>query len=371
MKFTIEKNELINLLKTPCGIINNNNINHILTGILIECKNNELIVISSNNNLSIKSTTKNLTIHKDGYVLIYGKLFYNIITKLKDVQVNFEVVDNSIVRISTPTFSSDLNLLDNVNYPLINFDVLNYNECEIPNPHLQKVINKLINTTNPLFDRVTPLNGILFDSTRLNDFLESVGTDGHHLSYIKTPYTGNKFKIVIGVDILRTLQELITKDNKIVFYTKNNHLIIKLNNCILNCRLLEGDYPSAIKAIETTQKLHFLVNKQEISAAIDRGVILASTDKKPTIVFNINTDLLKISCKSIEYGSSYEEIKIKQYSGLTSINVSFNIKYLSNLIKNVENDEILFEFTEANKHFFVKDLKDPNYLSLILPIRSI
>jgi DNA polymerase-3 subunit beta len=200
--------------------------------------------------------------------------------------------------------------------------------------------------------------------------VESIGTDGHHLSYLKQEYQGEKFKIIISVDILRTIEELLSNKKEILFYLKNKQLIIDINNILFNCRLLEGEYPSAIKALETQLQFHFLVNKQEIFNAIERGLVLASADKKPSVLFNINPDILKLSCRSIEYGSSYEEVVIKNFKS-GSVSVSFNVKYLQNLIKNIDNNEILFQFTDGNKHFFVKDPNDVNYTSLILPIRMI
>jgi DNA polymerase-3 subunit beta len=371
MKFTIEKNKLIHLLKLPSSIIDSTTVNPILAGCLLEIKNNILTAIASNNNVSIKSNTNSLAIKEEGKILVHAKLLYNIINKLKESDITLEVVDNSIIRISTPSFSSDLNLLDNFGYPSINFNTASFSKCVIPQEHLRKVINKLINTTNPIKDRTTPLNGILFDTTRLDGFIESVGTDGHHLSYLKSPYSGEKFKIVVAIDVLKTINELITEQVKeINFYLKNNQLIIQINNILFNCRLIESEYPSAIKAIETQQQFHFLINKQEMFNAIERGMVLASADKKPSVLFNINPNLLKLSCRSIEYGSSYEELTIKEYTG-NNISVSFNVIYISNLIKNINNKEILVEFTESNKHFFIKDPKDTNYLSLILPIRMI
>ncbi|MDR1234622.1 MAG: DNA polymerase III subunit beta [Mycoplasmataceae bacterium] len=370
MKFTIEKQKFINILKIPSSIIDSGGINPILMGILLECKNNHLTIVSSNNNLSIKSSTQDLKIEKEGKVLIHGKLLYNVINKLKETSITLEVVDNSIMRISTPSFSSDLILLDNFGYPSINFEYQDWTKCPINGDYLRKVVKKLLNTTNISNDRTTPLNGILFDSTRLDGFVESIGTDGHHLSYLKQEYQGEKFKIIISVDILRTIEELLSNKKEILFYLKNKQLIIDINNILFNCRLLEGEYPSAIKALETQLQFHFLVNKQEIFNAIERGLVLASADKKPSVLFNINPDILKLSCRSIEYGSSYEEVVIKNFKS-GSVSVSFNVKYLQNLIKNIDNNEILFQFTDGNKHFFVKDPNDVNYTSLILPIRMI
>jgi DNA polymerase-3 subunit beta len=210
----------------------------------------------------------------------------------------------------------------------------------------------------------------LFDSTRLEGFVECVGTDGHHLSYLKTSFIGEKFKIIVSVENLRNITELINKDQEVIFYLQNKQLIIQIQQTLFNCRLIEGDYPSAIKAIEAPQQFQFSINKQELLNAIERGIVLASAEKKPSILCNITNNLIKISCRSIEYGSSYEEIPITNYTG-SPINVSFNVKYLMDLIKNIDDSDVLFEFTESNKPFFIKDAKNPNYTSLILPIRII
>jgi DNA polymerase III sliding clamp (beta) subunit (PCNA family) len=122
MKFTIEKNTFLNLLKLPTNIVDNTNINPVLTGIVVECKDKQLTIISSNNNLSLRSSCDDVEIIKTGKVLIRGKLLFSIINKLKQSKITFEVVDNSIVRISTNNFSSDINLLDDVSYPSINFN---------------------------------------------------------------------------------------------------------------------------------------------------------------------------------------------------------------------------------------------------------
>jgi DNA polymerase-3 subunit beta len=204
----------------------------------------------------------------------------------------------------------------------------------------------------------------------LEGFLECVGTDGHHLSYLKTPFTGEKFKIIISVENLRNISELINKDQNIAFHLLNKQLIIEMQQTLLNCRLIDGDYPSAIKAIEAPQQFEFSINKNELVDAIERGIVLASAEKKPSILCNISNDTMKINCRSIEYGSSYEEIAIKNYSG-NNLNVSFNVKYLMDLVKNIDNTEVLVQFTENTKPFFIKDPKDTNYISLILPIRII
>jgi DNA polymerase-3 subunit beta len=136
------------------------------------------------------------------------------------------------------------------------------------------------------------------------------------------------------------------------------------------CRLIEGNFPSAIKTIEATNPYFFNINKNDLINAIDRGLILASGEKKPSVLLSINTNKIRITCRSIEYGSSYEEINTDT-NLQEPINISLNAKLLFDLIKNIDHQNIRFEFTAATKPIIIKDQTDVNYTSLILPIRNI
>jgi DNA polymerase-3 subunit beta len=125
MKINIEKQELLKQLKTSVGLLDSLNSNPIMDCLLIEANDKQLIIISSNNFSSLKNTTTNLTISTPGKVLVKGKIIYSIISKLKEKHINLEVVDNSILRISTESFSSDINILDSFTYPSINFEFEN------------------------------------------------------------------------------------------------------------------------------------------------------------------------------------------------------------------------------------------------------
>jgi DNA polymerase-3 subunit beta len=216
MKFTINKNSFLKALKQATNIIDNNNINPVLSGILINCKDKTLTITSSNNNISFITTINDANIQKEGIVLVRGKILFNIINKLKNEDITIEIVDNSVLRISTSNFSSDINTLESTSYPSINFNYEGWKKIVLPKQYLKNVINKLINTTTIQPDHSTILNGILFDSLRLNNFIESVGTDGYHLSHLKQEYIGEKFKFVLGIDSLLEISELVMLNDDVI-----------------------------------------------------------------------------------------------------------------------------------------------------------
>jgi DNA polymerase-3 subunit beta len=123
MKFTIEKSIFTQTLKSSVGILDAIITNPIMDCVLLEVTNNELIITSSNNSASLKNTIKSgVKVEKEGKALVKGRIIYNIVSKLKEKELTLEIIDSSILRINTTTFSSDINVLEFFSYPNINFD---------------------------------------------------------------------------------------------------------------------------------------------------------------------------------------------------------------------------------------------------------
>jgi DNA polymerase-3 subunit beta len=123
MKFTIEKSIFTQTLKSSVGILDAIITNPIMDCVLLEAVNNQLIITSSNNSASLKNTIQTgIKVEKEGKALVKGRIIYNIVSKLKEKELSLEIIDSSILRINTATFSSDINVLDFFSYPNINFD---------------------------------------------------------------------------------------------------------------------------------------------------------------------------------------------------------------------------------------------------------
>ncbi len=102
--------------------------------------------------------------------------------------------------------------------------------------------------------------------------------------------------------------------------------------------------------------------------SINRGLVLLSSDnsKKPTVQMIINDKELNLNFKSIELGSCYEKINIEGYKG-SNIQIILNIKYLLDLLKEIETDKIEFHFINERGPILIKEVNDKNFITLISP----
>ena len=125
MKFTIEKNVILENLMNVARAISTKNVIPILNGIKFELKEEGLYLTASDSELTIKSFIENKEIKNVeslGNIIIQSKFIVDIIRKMPEDLINFEVVDGLKIKISSGASEYNLNCLDSSEYPAIKLD---------------------------------------------------------------------------------------------------------------------------------------------------------------------------------------------------------------------------------------------------------
>ncbi len=371
MKFTINKESLLNKLKFCNEIVDSSSINPILSNLLINVNEDNIEFICSNQLISSKTTIKNnISIFSTGNILIKTNLLFNIISKINEDKITFDLVDNSIIHISTNKFTLDLNVLESYSYPVINFSFENKNKITINKQLFNKITNKTSLTVLESSDQTNIFTGINLNSNRLDNKIEILSTDSYHLSYLQEDFTNDKFDITLSLKVVKLINSLLKESKSDCnFYLDQNNILFEINNTIISTRLLDGKYHSSpYKILQNTYPYSFTTSKKEMIDSINRGLVLLSSDnsKKPTVQMIINNKELNLNFKSIELGSCYEKINIEDYKG-SNIQIILNIKYLLDLLKEIETDKIEFHFINERGPILIKEVNDKNFITLISP----
>lgn len=369
MKFKINKKTLNEALKYITNIIGPFNVNPILSNILVNVEK-KIVLNATNGVVSSKyEINDGFTIESIGSFLVKGKILYSIISKINENEIEIELIDSSIIRISTQTYSCDVNLTDDSSFPSIDFNVEQWEKFSLPGKLIKETIEKVAPSASTSTNGMTVLHGVLFDSSRIDGEIEIIASDSFKLSYLKNEYMGPKFKFVIRTENLKQIYDQVNDKLNIDFYIKNKNLIINVGNVWLSCSLFENEFPSATKFIEQKREYNFQINKNILLNALERGLTFVNAEKRPSVLFDVKNDFLALNFRSVEFGSSYEEIPIVSNK---PINFSFNlnVRYLSELLKLISSDEVAFEIEGINKAIIIKNKNNENYCSLLLPIKS-
>ena len=181
MKFTINKNLILDNLSYVVKAISNKNIIPILNGIKFDLNKDGLYLTASDSDLTIKSfiSKKDIkNIEKEGSIIIQNKLILDIIRKMPSDDINFELIDGLNIRISSEGIDNNLNCLDSKEYPDIVLE-----EVKKPIVINSNIFKKIINQTSFAISTQESrpiLTGLNF---KINgDIFECIATDSYRLA---------------------------------------------------------------------------------------------------------------------------------------------------------------------------------------------
>lgn len=372
MKIEIEKKELIELLKFNTNVLGSNSLNPILDNILISANKdtNEIELISSNDNISSKIFSTNVNVDESGTILIKGKLFYSMISKIHNEIIVLEKIDSKYLRISNSKFAANINLVEETLYPTINFNTVESDLiCNLNTSDLKQVSKKIAHSVLINNDKNSILAGINIDSTTIDGMINFIATDSYKVSILSKPFNGPKINTTILPEIMRIVTEFSQENEDIKFRIKNNNdILIEWKNCVILSRTISGNFPIIYNHFNIDAKTCFKIESTSLDSVLDHGLSLVINEKNPSCLIKVLENKLEIIFKSIEFGSSYETVDIQEYQG-QNLTFMINAKYLISVLKAFGDTTLVFEFTENNKPIIIRDTKDKEFKQLILPMR--
>tara|TARA_B110000438_G_C15807314_1_gene648019 strand:- start:435 stop:1550 length:1116 start_codon:yes stop_codon:yes gene_type:complete len=370
MKFVIEKNILFKSLSHVQSIVEKKNTLPILSNILIEAKENCLILSSTDMDISITDKL-NCDIIEEGSTTVSAHTLYDIIRKLPET-AQIEIISNNgkILTLRAGKSKFSLGCLPKEDFPIIEIDDLEI-ELNIESQSLLKLIDKTrfaISTEETRYF----LNGIYFHGRKENksNLLSIVATDGHRLA--KMDFDVNEeFKEIPGIIIpkktVNELYKLLTDYNgSIKINLNSNKVVFFINELILMSKLIDGNFPDYNRVIPQDNNNILKINRNNFSLAVDR-VSTITTDKSPIIKFKLLNNLMNLSSVNTESGTATEDVTTI-YSG-KEIEIGFNSKYILEMINNLEDEEIILNFKDTSSPIIATEESNPKLIYVLMPMR--
>ena len=364
MIFTCEKQEILEGISTVQKAITGKSTMPILEGIYIKTNETSLTLIGSDMDVSIQ-TTVNANIIEQGSIVIDAKIFGEIIRKLPNATIKIETLENQIIRITCEKSVFDVVYMNTNEFP----ELPEINE-DLKISVKQNILKNMIKGTSFAIaqDETRPiLQGILFEVKNKN--LNLVALDGYRLA-IRSEFldTDIDIEVVIPGKTLNEVSKILEDVDDIVNITfTNNHILFNLEKTKIISRLLEGKFINYNSLLPQEHKLLVDVNRQELQNAIERASLMAKDGNTNLIKLDIQQDNLVITSNS-QLGKVREEMSIKLQGD--EVQIAFNSRYLLDVLKNVEDDEVVMKMTSGISPCVIEE-KEMKYIFLYLqmPIR--
>ncbi len=370
MKFKINRSIFFKTLSHLQGIVDKKNSLPILSNILIEANNGNLILSSTDMDISIIEKM-GCDVLENGATTINSQILYDIVRKI-DENSEIEIISNNGKLLTLRADGSRFSLacLPKEDYPIIDQKNSGTN-LKINSQILFKLIEKtkfaMSNEETRYF-----LNGLYFNITQENgkNIVTLVGTDGHRLakfSHTIEDKIDNISGVIIPKKTIYELSKLLSDIDEIIeVYISTNKIIFNIGNIIFISKLIDGSFPDYKRVIPNDNHNVLNINREQLLSAVDRVSTIAN-EKSPVIKFKLLSNILNLNTVNNESSTASEDLKIN-YNG-DEIEIGFNSKYIMDIVNNLEDEEITIKLKSNTSPIIALENSNTNLVYVLMPMR--
>jgi DNA polymerase III subunit beta len=367
MKVLCEKDELLRGTQIVQSIVSARSTLPILSNFLFEAEGQTIKLSSTDLEVGVSCFIKG-EITKEGSITIPAKRFADIVRELPESkQIEIRADETNQISIKCGKSHFILMGLPKSEYPVL---------PDFPDEKTFKIQKTLLKT---MFRRTSfavstdetryVLNGVYLIAE--NGFLKFVATDGRRLAYISRECIDKKFahRAIIPTKSVNEVQKILSseeKDSEVKIGVTENQIAFQIENITILSRLIEGAFPNYEQVIPKKHESQIKVNVKEALSAV-RQMSLLTSDKASTVKFLFAKNMLRISAQAQGLGSGESEIDI-EYSG-ANLEIAFNPGFLIDILKNTDDDTVIFELTNSLNPALLSPSNDKNYLCVVMPMR--
>ena len=344
MKFTCNQQILSKAINTVSKAVTNRTTIPILKGILLRAKDNTLTLTASDLDLSIEKIIET-HVSEEGETVVLSRLFGEIIRKLPNEEITVELKEDEFPIIGEIEEKSKLVL----------------------NRELFKEMIRKTSFAASLDESKGVIVGVLIELEE--NSLNMIALDGFRMAVVKEDMKNSEEKkIIIASKILSEISKIISEveDEDVGIILDNKKAVVILEGTRIVLRLLEGEFIKYKDILPKEYKTTVTLNKGDFLESIERASLFAKEGKNNLVKLSISGNDMTITSRS-EEGNVKENVMISTDG--EGLDIGFNSKYLIDVLKVIEEDEIKLELNTGVSPCLVKPIEGNQFVYLILPVR--
>lgn len=331
----------------------------ILKNILLEVKENELVLTATDEELTLRTSVGITEVDEDGTICVPSGNLQDLLKEMPDVVLSLEATSNNSFVCKWPKGEGQIPYSSAEDYPLPALDIpKDASKITIKAETLLKAIATTICATDNEATRPA-LMGIYFDI--YTDKTTLVATDASQLiAYTLPEVKGNtQDSFILHKTPAKIITSIVAKDGgdiEIVF--DEQKVYIKADNVLLICRKIIGRFPAYLNVIPKNNNRILTIDRTLLLGMI-RRISSCANKSNNSIRFNVHDNLLELSACDTEFKISAHEETSCEYNSAEPISIAFNSSLLVNIIShfNVEGIKIAFA-DNTNKAVLITPAED-------------
>ncbi len=408
MHFSVQKDTLVRALKDVTSALATRVVQPILSNVLIESIDDTSIKFQATDLDLCIQTKVPAIVHAKGSITLPGKKLLEIVSKLPNELVSFQVnLENCDVSVTCKRSKFNVTGLPSAEFPKVT-DARPEKAVFMPSLILRKAISQTAFAAAG-YDASSILGGVYI---LLNDGnFECTATDGSRLAHRKEELTAliasaqktegdmetegktatatlekagslraiipakactEIVKLMDGQDSTKSNAEEGKNIDKVVggevrIGLADGQIVFETENHFLSTRLISGEYPRYQELFPTEFKHLAHFNREELVRAIER-VSVMSDERTHLVKMHFEDETLQITANTPDVGRAQEEVPVR-FEG-QSLDVAVNVRYILDVLQRLSVEEVRLEMTGSLKPLILKGVGDEQYKYLLMPVQA-
>jgi len=350
------------------GFVDTRGIRPILQDVILSFSEEGLEISATNLDLGIRALIRDkVEVDEPGSVALPATEVAAILRQAPDEILEFEADDGGC-RIRGADSRFRINGDDPDEFPGI--EALPETEpVEVEAEVLAEMIRKTRFAATPEPTRYA-LNGVLFVAKAGEKNIEMVGADGRRLANIRRKAKNDVSSDVWAILSLpsASMMERIVADaeGSVRLYVQENKVWLAAGDVLMKSQVVEGHYPNYAEVIPDDCDKKAVLARGGLLSALRRAAVVL-TDESHAVDIEFQPNALLVKAETPERGSGVVELEA-QYGGEPTT-LRFNPDFLLDMLKVVEEEDVVVEFKEATRPALMRSGR--NYLYLVMPITEV
>ncbi len=350
----------------------------ILNSLLLQTKNNELIIRSTNLETAIEITIP-CKVEVQGTMVISGKVLSGFLSHISDENILLQNQKNNLF-IKTKSTQTTLRGFSSEDFPLFP-TVDQIFSCSLLVHELSESLGNvtIAASTSDIKPELASVCFKIFKNT-----LKLAATDSFRLA--ERSIVSKKLNSESSISFLipnHSVQELLRlfdntknesfsslgEDKEVEIISNKNQIVFQNKSIRFISRLTEGSFPEYEQIIPKSFKTEVILKKSDMMHHIKLASVFVSRLNDISITFDPKKKKLLFNAANPDVGEHNSELDVSMQG--EEMTAKFNWRYLLDGIIQVPNDYIVLSFNGEQSPLMIKGKGDNSYLYLAMPMRGI
>lgn len=363
MKFTCSKNNFNNGINIALKAVPGKTTMPILECVVIEAKGESIKLTTNDIQLGIETKIP-AEVVQEGIILVNAKMISEIVRRLPDDDVNFEVDENNNILLFCGKSKFNIPGINHEEFPMLpKIEVektIHISQFTLKEMIRQTIFSISDNESNKI------LTGELFEINGNEFKIASLDLVRVSIRKIQLKESYEHIKVVIPGKTLNEVSKILNGDmeDEVTILFSKNHVIFEFDQTVVISRLIEGNFYNIDQMLKNNYETKVKINKSELYGCIDRATLLLREAEKKPVILNIRDNEIQMEMNT-KIGSMDEEVSAVKDG--KDLRIAFNPKYINDVLKVIDDEEVNLYMFNSNAPCFIKN-DEESYIYLILPV---